>query len=705
MQEKKTAGIGDDKALMKNVRNAVRIHQYEVTVGDVISETGLGDHEAKDALDELMQTHECTLRVSEGGDLIYAFSKGLAVRKEHSWFRRHAWAIGNAAKTAVKFLFMLVFLFYTVISVVVLTAFALAWAFITAVVWLPIMVVHGLILRNFGFEHGLLYHAFKKWFDIDLDEVLSLKHFFKSIWIFFVGSSAEDILPLHRRLSDFVFGPSEKTYAINEHVACARLIRAKQGVITAEDWMFITGKPIKEAESDLSKFTAEFDGKAEITENGTLVYIFETMMRTTDNIKSDPPLPVWDVLEPPLSLTGSKKGKRSIIFVNVLMFLLSGYVSYYTIAGHYSMTLFNFMTTLFPFIFYSIVFLFPLVRLPRNIWLNRKRRARSVKDATLAALYPLSESPREALPILRTDILNTATSILSMHAYKKRLQVEEVEHAVDFLMEDLGGECIEDLADKAYVFKKLAMHLADAQKTRKRLSLDRLVTGDAQIAFSTDQAELEKIGVREERKALTDFDRKLESDSDSSVAEQSSHAEYALANTQSKTNIQIADNERKFKQFTENREWICHQLEWAVQNHEFAEADEIINQYPPELMEDETYAALARACSRGHKMTGVKLNVEHFFDFKMFKIECPKTVLALGFLDILFAVVLFSDITAERWVSPLIGGLLLVAHFVVTFVACSDLSINPWKYVDEDDRSQVCIWVFPVLLIAACVLM
>ena len=62
-------------AQLERVRQAVIRRGGSVTVGDIMSETGLGFEESKSFLNALMVTHEGTMRVSESGELDYAFDR------------------------------------------------------------------------------------------------------------------------------------------------------------------------------------------------------------------------------------------------------------------------------------------------------------------------------------------------------------------------------------------------------------------------------------------------------------------------------------------------------------------------------------------------------------------------------------------------------------------------------------------------------
>ena len=79
-------------ATSKKIEQASKVvlnHHGKVTLGDIMSDTGLSQDDAKSALDHLIMTHEGSLRVSEKGDLLYAFSPKFSLRDNSSWWLRH----------------------------------------------------------------------------------------------------------------------------------------------------------------------------------------------------------------------------------------------------------------------------------------------------------------------------------------------------------------------------------------------------------------------------------------------------------------------------------------------------------------------------------------------------------------------------------------------------------------------------------------
>ena len=62
--------MAEEVVLGQNVeraRQAVLRRGGKVTIGDIMSETGLGNYEAKEALDRMIEVYEGVMRVSDNG--------------------------------------------------------------------------------------------------------------------------------------------------------------------------------------------------------------------------------------------------------------------------------------------------------------------------------------------------------------------------------------------------------------------------------------------------------------------------------------------------------------------------------------------------------------------------------------------------------------------------------------------------------------
>lgn len=487
------AEIINDSEKVERVRKAVLKLGSNVTVGDVMSVTGLGADEAKAGLDSLIQTHEGTMRVSEKGELQYSFAGGCILRDQRSWWQRNKKAVMKVVKGLFKVIIMLVLVVYFVIFVLLLLA---------------------LLCSNRGGSRS----------NINLGWM----------WYFFWGTSSSTSSnqyrkdPLYTRVYNFVFGPEEvEVDPLEARTKCAQLIRAKNGVITVEDWMMISGQSREKCESDLARFTAEFDGAAEITDNGTLVYVFESMMMSTKSKKREEmPEASWMVLEKPRPLSGNTPengGNGAVIGLNtfnlimsfVIMFSLrsvigasvdtTGMTAEQAMIAQTQMEQlqqYSFWLGIFPFIFSSLIFLGPLVRLPGNRRENRERRARSVRKAVLCSVF---DNQNSAQTTVSFDVVSKKANACLLHNQLVDASADEINTALNTIVCELGGE--RDFDKNVYTFENMDTRLKDAKSERNSRDLAGKAMG--RVVYSTDNREQERIDDENEKADMDDFDRLL----------------------------------------------------------------------------------------------------------------------------------------------------------------------------------------------------
>lgn len=480
----------------ERVRKAVIRRGCSVTVGDIISETGLGAAEAKEALDRLIGTHEGVLRVNERGELMYVFRQGCIRRDYRSWWSRHRDGIMRILKVFFKIVIFLVLVVYFIIYLCILLAL--------------LQSNRNNSRSSDSFDLGFMIYLF--WGGPSYDSGRMTKD----------GRKRQ---PIYARVYNYVFGPEEAP--ADPHAAkaeCAQLIRARRGVITLEDWLRVSGQSREKCESDLARYTAEFEGTVEITEAGTLVYIFEDMMTSGSRANESMPAMCWRKPEKPRPLSGNIDGGDAfVVGLNVFNMCMSGIIMYlmYTVTqpdaettgfvasaaalmteeyGSYAWWL-----GLFPFIFSTLIFAGPLVRLPGNIKENRLRRQTAIRKALLETLFSRS-NPRRRLSFKQA--LPQIERYLDMCSFKYSESeiADEAQKAYNEFCYDFRGE-MTDSDDVEYEFKEFADSEREAMKIRDNAHFEKKTFGKS--VFSTDNAEQEKVEDEEARRALSDFDRSL----------------------------------------------------------------------------------------------------------------------------------------------------------------------------------------------------
>ncbi|MBQ8036713.1 MAG: hypothetical protein IJ268_06955 [Proteobacteria bacterium] len=489
----------NDFELLERVRQAVLRRNCSVTVGDIIAETGLNHDDARAALTALMATHEGTMHVSDTGELAYQFTDGCTLRDERSWGTRNKEAVFKLLKLSFKVVLAAVLIIYFVIYMLIAACF---------------FARLGDRQRNDGIFGQTAYPT----------------GFAGLIWFFWgVGGQSyearwngEKNIPIYERFYQFVFGTErEDTDPLEDRTRCAQLIRAKRGIITAYDWLMVTGKPLKDCENDLARFTAEFNGTVEILENGTLCYCFEDLMKSSKSDASQPndskpPQNAWLNLDAPIPLCGSQSGSVCVFnAINLIMSLI------FIKAGPWIIALLvTLMTTQYgqnfhaaveayqpvslwlgsiPFAFSLLIFVAPLCRLPNNRRINKIRRERAIRKALLPSVF----SPTLAAPrfTLKQAFNNVAASF--KHANFPAPYMDEVYQALNEISHEFDAE--RDVEEHAYFnFRSFFQKTTEVAQEREKRALDKQAFGN--VAFSTDSDEQSEL---DHSNAMRDFDKKL----------------------------------------------------------------------------------------------------------------------------------------------------------------------------------------------------
>ena len=476
------------------VRRAVIKRGGSVTIGDIVSETGFDTETAKSCLNKLIATCEGVMRVSETGELLYAFQGNCIQRDQRSWWDRNKEAIYKAIKVFFKVIIFLFLVIYFIIYMVILIA---------------------LLSQNKGRNNINLGSA---------------------IWIFWGrrdydydrSSDTKKSEPIYTRVFNFMFGPENpKKDPLELRTKCAQLIRARNGVVTVEDWMMISGQTREKCESDLARYTAEFDGDAQILENGTLVYVFPDVMKSMKSGARAPmPAPAWKTLEEPRKFTGNSGGGNAMVvglnLFNLIMAYLCTAVIPTMLAAEAAQTgeTINYMTDstflwlgLIPLIFSILIFAVPLLRIPSHIMENRRRRKEAVRKSMLSAIFDGNGNATTKLPRSRA-VIDTNKAIRA--SYTQDVTIDEFNDAMTTLSDELGGDFVPNSTEETSIsFPDMELRLKEASQKRQQLDLKSQKVG--RVVFSTNNDEYDDIEAANNKSELEDFDRMISRDPSASA--------------------------------------------------------------------------------------------------------------------------------------------------------------------------------------------
>ena len=88
----------------------------------------------------------------------------------------------------------------------------------------------------------------------------------------------------YKSVFGYVFGEGDPNLGFEtaERTRIVSYIRNKRGVITVEELMALTGRDLTEAHALINRLLLEYEGDPRVTDNGTVVYVFPELLRTTE---------------------------------------------------------------------------------------------------------------------------------------------------------------------------------------------------------------------------------------------------------------------------------------------------------------------------------------------------------------------------------------------------------------------------------------
>ncbi len=468
--------------------SALRGLRGRATLGDVVSATGMPDHEAETALKSLLETHRGHLEVSDAGDLLYQFDPKLISRDAEPFgvrFRRAAW---SAFKTGFK----------------VFTAVMLVVYFIVFVVALLALMFANRDDRGFGGRGGF-----------------SLGDFFILHWLLggrgwhrgglYYGHAHAQRLPkdarppFYKRVFAFIFGPDEpKPTQLQKDRSMLQLIRARKGVLTSSELVEHTALPAGEADEEMGRLTGAYGGDPQVSDAGEVVYAFPELMKSAHGkVRAREPKPAWMRLEYPKKLTGNSAGSNFGIGAmngfNLLMASVLGLAPAFVVAAPGTPPLdplIFYGLGVVPFSFSSLFFGIPIVRALGLGGENRSRMRRNIRRLLLGLVYARSVGTVRWIPV--GDAIRHVSAGLKDQQVSPKLILKEMERlAAEF---DADVEADDD--GFRYRFPAIRETFVEAELMRRRLKLQDQRLG--RIVYATGDT-AEEAGQRD----LDAFDREL----------------------------------------------------------------------------------------------------------------------------------------------------------------------------------------------------
>ena len=435
------------------------------TLEDAVSVTGMPLIETEEAVKNLMEKYDCKLKVTENGDLIYDFGSQLNRRQAKSWteylkdFMQFLW---KGFTVTYKLLTSLFLILYFVIFLVALIGIAagnrdgdgvgdliavVLRVFISIFEWNTIMGYNNRYYRRDAY--GYSYQRYR-----ERPRILGSKK---------KPKDPKDEKGFVSSIYDFIFGPPRVTLdplANNQEVAT--FLKEQKGLVCTSEIQALAGWTREEAETFMTECLSMFDGKADVSENGTLYGDFSQLTRSKDRSGEEPVVWYWDEYEPEYELTGNSSGRNFwIALMNTFNLIASSTLISSGFLGVSGLGLGFWGTFLlggFPLIYSSLFFLIPAFRWFRVRPLKKKQHEMNIRKRLMRIVFQTYDQGKKhvhEIPLKKlTQVANNQRNT------EEKLDADTVERVMKDTLADLGGEAyLNDQNEIMYRFDLIAQEL------------------------------------------------------------------------------------------------------------------------------------------------------------------------------------------------------------------------------------------------------
>jgi hypothetical protein len=436
---------------------ALRGRKGALTRADAVALTGLPAAETELALKSLLSTYKSHLAVTDEGELIYRFDPEM-VRRDQVPLGERFRQIGQALWRGFTFAFK-IWIVFTLVTYVV--AFV---AMLVALVFARTAGDRDDRRRDDGFGFPwIIWWMMPDWAPPDvrrrMPERRNKKRFYRSVF-------------------DFVFGPSgpARDPLAGEKQAVAYL-RSAGGRITATDLVALTGWSYARAEEEATRLLAAYDGEPEVADDGTLIYSFPELRKTTGEEAAAPWLYTWQEARPVPAQSGNSEGTDIVIALlngfNFVAALAIGPAFLHRYGIHFPGA--QALASWFPLAFSTVFFAVPGARL------IGRRRARRELAAAGARAALIAEIVREkgAARLPEAWVEGAASRGAGLDRGVLRGELER-------LLADLEGDVSNDEQGAVlYAFPRVAEELAAAKAARAIAPAGESAPGT--VVFASDE--------------------------------------------------------------------------------------------------------------------------------------------------------------------------------------------------------------------------
>jgi hypothetical protein len=252
-----------------------------LTAADMAAKTALPLHSVRELVSAAADEYGARLKVTESGEILYSFPGGFASR-----YRGPAARARRYAETILEGLSRFFRAAFKVWITVMLAGYFVLFVLITLAALVFIMAAsassngRGGRRNSGGFGSAFLLSRMlnlivRFWF---YSSLLGQNRGAGSAGR--AGQTNKDQRPLFKKVFSFVFGDGDPNEGRerSENEELIAYLRKNRGVISLPEFMIHTGLDPQRADREILAFCAKYGGMPEATEDGTVVYRFDSML-------------------------------------------------------------------------------------------------------------------------------------------------------------------------------------------------------------------------------------------------------------------------------------------------------------------------------------------------------------------------------------------------------------------------------------------
>ena len=450
----------------------------QITINDSASYTGLPVLETEYAIKELTKIYECKLRVTDNGYIIYDFGQSLKRRNKKSFreiFDSVLSILWKVFTIFYKFLISAFLVIYFVVFLVIVLAAVVA------------LMTGGKDERSNKGSGEIIYVLFRVFWSIfEWNTIMgynrtyyrkdrygyNYKHYSEKKGVFseFKGekNDGKESKGFVASVFDFVFGPPRvEVHPLANMQELASYLYENKGIVSTFEIQALAGWTKDEAQKFMIDALANYNGKAEISQNGYLHGDFSELVRRKDKIQGAPIVYYWDEYDPEYEISGNATPRDfGIIAMNSFNLILSGMIVWNSINSIIALDLsLIILLGWIPFIFSLTFFVIPLTRWFMLISKKKKQHLNNVRKRIMMAIF--QEHTAQLTLKQLTEIAN------KQHPKEEKLKEKLVEKVMMGIIYDLEGDSyVNEQGDLVYKFEKLDGELEDMDQIRSNRKME-----------------------------------------------------------------------------------------------------------------------------------------------------------------------------------------------------------------------------------------